>query len=83
MAVAFESQSSSYTGFLEGSNYVFTIVFIIEAVLKLIAYGTTYFQTGWNKFDFFVVSASIFDFLLEKALSGGGGDTLGFLSVGP
>lgn len=43
MAVAFESQSSSYTNMLEASNYVFTIVFIIEAILKLIAYGTTYF----------------------------------------
>ena len=59
---------------LEASNYVFTIVFIIEAILKLIAYGTTYFKTGWNRFDFFVVSASIFDFILDKLLSGGGGE---------
>ena len=60
--MAYESQSESYTLMLEASNVVFTLVFIIECILKLIAYGKTYFQTGWNQFDFFVVSASIFDF---------------------
>jgi len=35
--------------------------------LKLIAYGNTYFNNSWNKFDFFVVVASILDILMEFA----------------
>lgn len=61
------------------SNILFTFVFIIEATLKLIAYGMTYFDNSWNKFDFFVVFASIIDFCLGMF----GGTSLGFLSVGP
>lgn len=39
-------------------------MFIIEAVLKLIAFGGSYFENAWNKFDFFVVCSSIMDFVL-------------------
>jgi hypothetical protein len=41
--MAYESQSEGYTIMLEVANYVFTVVFIVEAILKLIAYGRTYF----------------------------------------
>jgi hypothetical protein len=51
--------------FLDNSNTVFSIIFIIEAILKIIAFGDTYFVANWNKFDFFVVSASLFDFVIE------------------
>ena len=40
-------------------------MFIFEAILKMIAYGSTYFSDAWNKFDFFVVMASIFDVVLS------------------
>lgn len=51
--------------FLRLSNYVFTAVFLFEAILKLLAYDWSYFDTAWNKFDFFVVCASLFDLALE------------------
>jgi len=51
--------------FLRMTNYVFTFVFFTEAVLKLLVYRQSYFQTAWNKFDFFVVCASLFDLGLE------------------
>jgi hypothetical protein len=51
--------------FLELLNYIFSIIFFIEAVLKLIAYGDTYFQNAWNRFDFFVVVSSILDILMS------------------
>ena len=46
---------------LDLTNNIFTIIFILEAVLKLIAYGNTYFNNSWNQFDFFVVFSSIID----------------------
>jgi len=50
---------------LKYSNYFFSGVFIIEATLKLIAFGASYFENGWNRFDFFVVIASVFDITLN------------------
>ena len=70
------------------TNYIFTAIFIIEAVFKLLVYGLAYFKTGWNKFDFFVVVSSLIDVGLEMAIpvpEGGQEDESGseILSVGP
>ena len=63
---------------IESTNWIFTIIFISEATLKLIAYGRKYFNNSWNQFDFFVVTASIFDILLSFV-----GEGIEFLSIGP
>ena len=64
------------------SNHFFTVIFLVEAVLKFIAFGMTYFNNAWNKFDFFVVSASIMDVFLDVILKDGV-PAGGFLSVAP
>lgn len=46
---------------METTNYIFTAIFIVEAGLKIFVFGWSYFQTSWNKFDFFVVISSILD----------------------
>ena len=51
----------------------------MECVLKLIAHGLSYFSSGWNKFDFFVVLASF----LDIAMNALAGSSLKFLRVGP
>lgn len=80
MGALYEGAPTSVTTVLTVSNYVFALVFLFEAILKFIGYGSTYFRNAWNKFDFFVVSASIFDFILEQLDFGGGG---GFIKTGP
>jgi hypothetical protein len=40
-------------------NYVFTGVFITEAMIKLIAFRKRYFAEIWNRFDFSIVVSSI------------------------
>ena len=41
-------------------NYVFVFIFTMEAVLKLIGLGPTYyFYIDWNKFDFAIVIQSL------------------------
>jgi len=46
-------------------NTVFTVIFITEATLKIIALGPVgYMRNSWNQFDFFVVCASILDLIL-------------------
>ena len=64
MALYYEGQPSIYGGILDFSNYIFTAIFIIEAVCKIIAFGRSYLKNAWNKFDFFVVISSIFDIVL-------------------
>jgi hypothetical protein len=45
---------------LEIINYIFTSVFLLEAFLKLTAWGfKQYFSDEWNIFDFFVALGSL------------------------
>jgi len=34
---------------------VFNIIYTIEVIIKLVAYGWGYFADGWNNFDFTIV----------------------------
>jgi hypothetical protein len=62
MALNFEGSSAGFNLFLSIVNYVFTGIFILECIIKLLGYGfKPYFHSGWNRFDFFVVIASIVD----------------------
>jgi len=81
MAALHETQSSSFQDMLDFTNIIFSLIFMFEAIFKLIAFGKTYFNNSWNKFDFFVVCASIFDILLKfmEDLAG----SSNFLAVGP
>lgn len=61
--------------FLSFSNYVFTFVFAVEMLLKVIAvgmfYGTeAYFTSGWNIMDGLLVTVSIVDILMSLLSSG-------------
>jgi hypothetical protein len=67
MAMNFENSSNEYNQALTIVNYIFTGIFIAECLLKLCAYGFEgYFHSGWNKFDFFVVVASIVDLVVAN-----------------
>ena len=58
-AIAIGVQTSHPTGGLEQGlaifDYVCLGIYIIEAILKIIAYGGGYFRSGWNVFDFTIV----------------------------
>ena len=79
MAAIFEGMSDSYSGILEKINYFFTAAFALECFLKLIANGGAYFGTTWNKFDFFVVSASFLDIVMANISA----NSLKVIRVGP
>ncbi|XP_051987465.1 voltage-dependent T-type calcium channel subunit alpha-1H-like isoform X1 [Xyrauchen texanus] len=52
---------------LKYCNYVFTIVFIIEALLKLVAFGfRKFFKDRWNQLDLSIVLLSIMGIMLEE-----------------
>jgi hypothetical protein len=62
MAMSYEGARPLYQEILDKLNLTFTVIFIAEAILKLIGQGVKgYFYYTWNRFDFFVVSCSIVD----------------------
>ena len=65
MALPYDGMSTSYSKALDYMNYGFTGVFVLEAILKMIANGWSYFIPTWHKFDLFVVVSSLFDIILE------------------
>ena len=67
MAMIYENSHPTYEFCLTIANYIFTGIFIVECIIKLMAYGLVgYFHTGWNRFDFFVVVASILDLIVAN-----------------
>ena len=62
--VLLNQSSIFFAGPLRYLNYIFTGIFIIEAVIRLIAMRLDYFKMGWNVFDFVIVVFSIVGKLL-------------------
>ena len=62
-----ETLRSQFSAFMDN---LFSIIFIIEMSVKLVAQGVcmdsgSYLQDEWNQMDFFIVMASIFDMALQ------------------
>uniref|UniRef100_A0AAR2LZE7 Ion transport domain-containing protein n=1 Tax=Pygocentrus nattereri TaxID=42514 RepID=A0AAR2LZE7_PYGNA len=68
--------------FLTISNYVFTVIFVAEMTVKVVALGFySYLQSTWNVLDGVLVFVSLIDILVSLASSGGGNRILGILRV--
>uniref|UniRef100_A0A8C4Q0X7 Voltage-dependent T-type calcium channel subunit alpha n=1 Tax=Eptatretus burgeri TaxID=7764 RepID=A0A8C4Q0X7_EPTBU len=67
MAVEHYDQPTSLEEGLKFCNYAFTSVFVLEAVLKLVAFGIRrYFKDRWNQLDLAIVLLSIMGITLEE-----------------
>lgn len=66
MVVGEDDQSASKAQVLSNINFALSIIFILEMLLKMAAFGRAYFLSGWHMFDFFVVMASILDLVLSN-----------------
>ncbi|XP_059203397.1 voltage-dependent T-type calcium channel subunit alpha-1H [Centropristis striata] len=71
--------------FLTISNNVFTVIFLAEMAIKVVALGfcfgkQTYLQSSWNVLDGLLVFVSLIDILVSLAYSGGN-RILGILRV--
>ncbi|XP_075937609.1 voltage-dependent T-type calcium channel subunit alpha-1H [Anarhichas minor] len=71
--------------FLSVSNYVFTVIFLVEMAMKVLALGfcfgkQTYLQSSWNVLDGLLVFVSLVDILVSLAYTGGN-RILGILRV--
>ncbi|CAF1073726.1 unnamed protein product [Adineta steineri] len=67
MSVEYYSMPPALAEFLECCNYIFTVIFLIEFLWKIIAFGPSrYFKDKWNQLDFFIVVLSIGSIVMEK-----------------
>lgn len=57
-------QNETLTLALDWVNHFFSLIFTIEAVVKISALGVKYFQDPWNLVDFFICIMSGVDFVL-------------------
>ncbi len=46
-------------------NFIFMIIFTVEALIKIIAMRKNYFRDSWNVFDFFVVTLTLLLLMLK------------------
>ena len=47
---------ANYGGFLYAVDFILLLVFTLEIGLKLFAYRSSFFRSGWNLFDFIIVA---------------------------
>ena len=59
-----EGISTNNQNLLTTVNLVFTMIFLLEAVLKLTATDFQYFKFAWNIYDFIIALISLLDILL-------------------
>ncbi|XP_068194002.1 voltage-dependent T-type calcium channel subunit alpha-1H [Antennarius striatus] len=67
MSIEHYNQPQYLEEVLKYCNYVFTFIFIIEALLKLVAFGIQrFFKDRWNQLDIAIVALSIMGITLEE-----------------
>ncbi|KAK2535487.1 Cacna1b, partial [Columba guinea] len=67
LMMKFYDAPEAYEEMLKCLNIVFTSMFSMECVLKIIAFGVlNYFRDAWNVFDFVTVLGSITDILVTE-----------------
>ena len=80
MCLTYDGCSDGFTNALQIVNYIFSAVFAVELVLKHLGLGfRRYWASNWNRFDAFVVLASILDLVMNLLQQ----SFLSFIKVGP
>uniref|UniRef100_A0A4W3GTD4 Voltage-dependent R-type calcium channel subunit alpha n=1 Tax=Callorhinchus milii TaxID=7868 RepID=A0A4W3GTD4_CALMI len=66
LMMKYNSPSPTYESALKYLNIAFTILFTMECILKIIAFGfLNYFRDSWNVFDFVTVVGSVTEIILK------------------
>ncbi|XP_050422865.1 LOW QUALITY PROTEIN: sodium channel protein 60E-like [Adelges cooleyi] len=65
LATEHHGMSENVANILDVGNKVFTAIFTVECLFKLIALSNEFFNCGWNIFDMIIVTASLLDLSFE------------------
>jgi hypothetical protein len=61
----FPAPFDEWKSFQSYANYVFVVIYTVEAILKLLALRCNYWLDAWNRFDFFCVIATLVGIVLS------------------
>ena len=75
LACNFYGMSKTLEDYFNYSNFFFTGVFSLEALIKFVGYGTAYFKQWWNVFDFLILASTGFQ-VADRLMSLTTGDIL-------
>ncbi|CAC5406313.1 CACNA1D [Mytilus coruscus] len=82
LALKYDGQSDTYSKALDYLNMIFTGVFTIEFILKLMAFRfKNYFGDPWNVFDFIIVLGSFIDIIYTEVNPGQGIISINFFRL--
>ncbi|KAJ8301680.1 hypothetical protein KUTeg_020667 [Tegillarca granosa] len=82
LAMKHEGQSEAYADALDYLNMIFTGVFTVEFILKLLAFRfKNYFGDAWNVFDFIIVLGSFIDIIYTDINPGEGIISINFFRL--
>uniref|UniRef100_A0A8D9A5M4 Voltage-dependent L-type calcium channel subunit alpha n=1 Tax=Cacopsylla melanoneura TaxID=428564 RepID=A0A8D9A5M4_9HEMI len=77
LMMKFNGAPEKFTKLLQKLNYVFTFNFLLECIMKIIAFGwQNFFKDPWNTFDFITVIGSIVDAAVQEY------QVINFINVG-
>ena len=79
MAMSYHEASTEYSNALDIISLICTLVFMSEALIKIIGLGLHYFKSNWNRFDFAIALSSTVDIILTYSQS----RSVPFLRQGP
>lgn len=78
----------------EQANRVFTLIFVLEMMIKIIAWGflcgrvtmsgvhrPAYLRNAWNRLDFVIVTVSVFDVIQDLAVQSADSEFLAFMKI--
>lgn len=69
LALYYEGASERYILALDIISQICTNLFILEAIIKILAYGVKgYFSNNWNKFDLLIITCSVAFIILQQSM---------------
>ena len=69
LALSWYGMNEDILSVLEVLNYIFTGIYTIEMIFKIIAFGKSYFRDGWCIFDFLIVMSAWLGIILLQVFS--------------
>ena len=69
LSISWYGEPEKLTKGMEIINLIFTGVYTIELIIKLIAYKKGYFSDGWNNFDFLIVVFALVGIVSDYAFN--------------
>ena len=67
LALTWYNQPEYLKSLMDVFSNIFNVIYTLEAMIKMVGYGVSYFSDGWNRFDFAIVVVAWLGFIAHRA----------------